>query len=109
MPAIFLSGFVYEWTGAAFPYGTLLVNLTGCFTVGVFAALADERFLLGPEMKLLLMAGFCGAFTTFSTFMLETSNLIKDGESLKALGNILASVLIGFAVFRAGYVLGRLV
>ena len=105
----FFSGAVYEVTGTNFPYGTLLVNLVGCFAIGIFAALADEKFLLSPEMKLLLMAGFCGAFTTFSTFIFETSNLVKDGENLKALGNILASVIIGFAVFRAGYAIGKLV
>jgi fluoride exporter len=105
----FLSGAVYEVTGTNFPYGTLIVNLTGCFAIGVFASLADEKFFLGPDMKLLLMAGFCGAFTTFSTFILETSNLVKDGENLRALGNILASVVIGFAVFRTGYAVGRLI
>lgn len=104
-----LSGAVHEVTGAGFPYGTLVVNLVGCFGIGVFAALSDEKFVLGPEMKILLMAGFCGAFTTFSTFIFETSNLVKDGENFRALANVLLSVLLGFVVFRLGYFLGEII
>ncbi len=102
-----LSGVVYKTTGTSFPYGTLIVNLSGCLFIGFLSAQSDEKFMLGPEMKLLWMAGFCGAFTTFSTFMLETSNLLKDGESLRAFSNVMASVALGFLCFRAGVMLGR--
>ncbi|PIW61096.1 MAG: fluoride efflux transporter CrcB [Candidatus Omnitrophica bacterium CG12_big_fil_rev_8_21_14_0_65_50_5] len=105
----FLTGFMHQIFGASFPYGTLIVNLTGCFLIGLFAALADEKFLLSPQMRLILMVGFCGAFTTFSTFMLETSNLIRDGETLRAFFNILISVLIGFFVFRTGVLFGKII
>ena len=105
----FLSGAVSEAAGASFPYGTLTVNLAGCFTIGIFASLSDEKIFLSPEVKLLLMAGFCGAFTTFSALILDTSALVKNGENLKALGNILISVLAGFALFRVGYSLGKLI
>ena len=105
----FLSDVVSEWAGTSFPYGTLAVNLIGCFAVGIFAALGNEKFMMSPEMKLLLMAGFCGAFTTFSTFIFETSGLVKSGENLRALVNILMSVLAGFTIFRTGYALGRLI
>jgi len=76
--------------------------------IGFFVSLADNRFLLGPQAKLLLMVGFCGAFTTFSTFILETDYLLKDGETLRALLNILLSVAIGFLVFRAGVLVGKI-
>ena len=105
----FLEGIVYQAFGSGFPYGTLAVNLVGCFLIGFFVTLAEEKFLLGPNMRLLLMVGFCGAFTTFSTFILETANLVKDGESLRAFINIAASVLIGFFVFRLGVLLGEVI
>ncbi len=104
-----LAGAVYQTFGTTFPYGTLAVNLIGCFVIGFLAALAEEKFLLGPNARLLLMAGFCGAFTTFSTFMLETANLMKDGETLRAFINVAASIVAGFIVFRLGVLAGELI
>ncbi len=103
-----LSGWMYRMLGVGFPYGTLAVNLIGCFLIGLFDVLAEEKFVLGPQARLFLMIGFCGAFTTFSTFMLETGNLIKDGQSLLALANLLISVVAGFIVFKAGILLGKI-
>ena len=105
----FLAGFLYQIFGTSFPYGTLIVNLTGCFLIGLLATLADEKFLLNPQMRLILMVGFCGAFTTFSTFIFETANLIRDGETLRALANVLISVLIGFLIFRFGVLFGKFI
>ncbi len=105
----FLAGFVYRVFGASFPYGTMAVNLIGCFLIGFFAVLAEDKFLLGPTGRLLLMVGFCGAFTTFSTFMLETANLLKDGQTLQAFLNVALSVVAGFMVFRLGVLLGDLI
>ena len=102
-----LSGLVYETAGSNFPYGTLAVNLLGCLIIGFLSALSDDKLILGPEMKVLWMAGFCGAFTTFSTLMLESANLLKDGEAVKAFWNVALSVVIGFFVFRLGVVLGQ--
>ncbi len=105
----YLAGFVYQILGAAFPYGTLVVNLVGCFLIGFLSVLAEEKFLIGPTARTLLMVGFCGAFTTFSTFMLETGNLVKAGETLRALLNVVASVAAGFLVFRLGVFVGEIV
>ena len=102
-----LSGLVYKAAGSGFPYGTLVVNLLGCLVIGFLSALSDDKLILGPEMKVLWMAGFCGAFTTFSTLIFESSNLLKDGETAKAFWNVALSVLIGFVVFRLGVVLGK--
>ena len=105
----FLAGFVYRIFGTTFPYGTLAVNLVGCFIIGFLSAIAEEKFFLGPNGRLLLMIGFCGAFTTFSTFMLETGNLIKDGEISRAFLNVAVSLIIGFVVFRLGILIGDII
>ncbi|MBI5596021.1 MAG: CrcB family protein [Elusimicrobia bacterium] len=97
---------VYAAAGTAFPWGTFAVNLSGCFLIGLFNALAEVKFALGPAARLFLMAGFCGAFTTFSTLILETANLAADGQALKALFNYLGSGVLGFLLFRLGAILG---
>ena len=97
-----LAGVVYKVAGTAFPYGTLVVNLLGCAIIGFLATLAEEKFLLSPNARILLMAGFCGAFTTLSTFMLETDRLAKDGQTIRALLNVLATVGMGYLAFRVG-------
>ena len=104
----FLSGVTYKVTGQDFPYGTLAVNVLGCFVMGLLSSLASKKFLIGEDLKLLLMIGFCGAFTTFSTFMLETCNLMKDGENLRAFFNVAASVVFGFLAFRLGVFLAEI-
>ena len=105
----YLAGFVHRIFGANFPNGTLAVNLTGCFLIGFLSALSDEKFLMSSEIRLLLMVGFCGAFTTFSTLMLETANLLKSGENVQALLNVLVSIIFGFVVFKIGIFLAELV
>lgn len=105
----FLAGAVYAGFGAAFPYGTLVVNLLGCFAIGFLSAIAEEKFFLGPDGRILLMTGFCGAFTTFSTFIFETGNLVKDGEFVRAFMNVALSVVAGFIVYRLGVVVGELI
>ena len=102
-----LAGITYRVLGANFPYGTLAVNLTGCFLIGFLVVLTETKFLLGPNARFLLMVGFCGAFTTFSTFILESANLIRDGETLRALLNVVGSVVLGFIFFRIGILVGE--
>jgi CrcB protein len=101
-----LAGVIYAILGTGFPYGTLVVNLLGCFILGFLTAVTETKFLLTPQLRLLLMIGFCGAFTTFSTFIFETSNLIRSGETLRALMNVVLSVVVGFLVFRIGILIG---
>lgn len=105
----FMSGAIYKALGTGFPYGTFLVNVAGCFLIGLFDCLATERFVLSPAARILLMTGFCGAFTTFSTFILETSNQMKGGDFLRASANVVASVIVGLILFRLGTLAGRLI
>jgi CrcB protein len=102
-----LGGAVYRLMGTAFPYGTLVVNISGCFILGILASLSDKKFMLGPDARLLLMIGFCGAFTTFSTLIFETDSLVRNGQMIRAFGNIFASVILGFILFRAGTFIGE--
>ncbi|MBI4309349.1 MAG: fluoride efflux transporter CrcB [Candidatus Omnitrophica bacterium] len=104
-----LSGFVFQLLGARFPYGTLVINLLGCFLIGFLAQVSESKFLLPPNTRLFLMAGFIGAFTTFSTFIFETVSLIKDGQMLLGFTNVFLSVLMGFAVFYLGVLVGELI
>ena len=105
----FLMGSVYKNLGSDFPYGTLFVNFLGCFLIGFFSVIAEEKFFLGADGRILLMTGFCGAFTTFSTFMLETGILMKEGELCKAFLNVAFSLIAGFVVYRLGAFLGKLI
>jgi CrcB protein len=102
-----LAGIVYRGFGTQFPYGTMAVNLSGCFIIGFLAALVEKKFLLGPNMRVFLMIGFCGAFTTFSTLIFETDNLIKDGEIARAVVNVLLSCIVGIVLFRVGSLLAE--
>ena len=104
-----LAGAVYRRAGTGFPQGTLAVNLTACLLIGFFNSLAEEKFLLGPNGRMLLMTAFCGAYSTFSTLILETSNLLKEGELLSAGLNIVISVAAGLLLFRLGEYLGKVI
>lgn len=97
-----LSGFVLKSTRAEFPYGTLLVNLSGCLLIGLLHGLEGTRFPLSVNGRMLLMIGFCGAFTTFSTWMMETSLMMDRGNVWGAFGYLSASILLGFGLFRIG-------
>jgi len=104
-----LAGAIYSITGTTFPYGTLIVNISGCFILGIVASLAEKKFILGPDARILLMIGFCGAFTTFSTLIFETDNLVRDGQPMRAFANIFVSILLGFILFRLGSLLGEII
>lgn len=88
--------------GTTFPVGTLTVNILGCFLIGVFAQYSLSGDRLSPEMRVLLISGFCGGFTTFSTFSFESLELIQAGAWPRAALYTLASVATGLAAVWAG-------
>ncbi|MBI5062373.1 MAG: fluoride efflux transporter CrcB [Desulfatitalea sp.] len=94
--------------GPGFPWGTLVVNLVGCFLIGLLFSLADRVRLLTPEMRLFLITGYLGALTTFSSFALETVNAGRVGLMLQPLANILMNNLGGLALTFLGLWLGSL-
>lgn len=89
----------------AFPYGTLAVNLIGCFLIGFLSELADSRSLFSSDTRTFLVIGILGGFTTFSAFGNETMNLLRDGERFLALVNVGAHVLFGLGAVWLGYTL----
>jgi CrcB protein len=103
-----LQGLVQRLIGGGFPWGTLAVNALGCFLFGVVWALAEERMVISGSTRLIVLAGFMGAFTTFSTFAFETGQLLDDSQWLLAAGNILAQNVLGIALVLVGIALGRL-
>ncbi len=102
-----LSSAVYLWLGRGFPYGTLSVNVIGSFIIGISFILLTERLILGAEARAFMLIGFLGAFTTFSTFSLETLLLMQQGLMLKAVINIVASVFLCLAATWSGMILAR--
>jgi CrcB protein len=105
------SGVIANWIGAAFPWGTLVVNVTGCFVIGIFDMLTgpDGRLLVPPNARLFVMVGICGGYTTFSSFSLETLNLARNGEWLAAGGYIGGSVLFCLVGVWLGHMAGVLI
>ncbi len=102
-----LSNGVYALLGRGFPYGTLTVNVTGSLLMGFIYVFMIERMDVSVEWRAGLMIGLLGAFTTFSTFSIETLNLIESGEQLKAAMNILLSVTLCILGCWLGMVVGR--
>ena len=100
-----VSGIVAERAGEIFPVGTVVVNITGSFAIGFFAAFTDPDapFLISPRFRQFFMIGVCGGYTTFSSFSLQTLDLIRDGDWLKASLN----TLLSFACCLAAVWLGR--
>ena len=103
-----LGGLVYRVCGTGFPWGTFTVNVLGCFLFGVVWVLAEERLLIKGETRFVILTGFMGAFTTFSTFAFETHQLVRDSEWLLAAGNVIGQVALGFLGLFVGIALGRL-
>ena len=107
-----LSGLVASRFGETFPWGTLVINVTGSFIIGIFAALAIPEGRMDPQSRAFttqfLMIGVCGGYTTFSSFSLQTLNLLRDREWLYAGGNVLLSVVLCMVAVWLGYLLGSL-
>ncbi len=102
-----MSSAVYAWLGRGFPWGTLAVNLLGSFLMGLLFVLLIERLSWAPEWRGAILIGFLGAFTTFSTFSIETLNLLEEGAMLAAFLNMVLSVWLCVLVCWAGVILGR--
>ena len=103
-----LSLFVDKTFFGAYPYGTFAVNIIGCFLLGLIYAFADKEQLMTQEMRFFLATGFCGSFTTFSTFSYENQLLYQEGEWTTLITYIVLSVLVGILTTIAGVSLGRL-
>jgi CrcB protein len=91
-----------------FPYGTFVVNVSGCLILGFVTALMTERTVVHPNWRFLIPIGFVGAYTTFSTFELETFRAVSEGAWSVAAANILGSFVAGYVALWAGFVAGRL-
>jgi fluoride exporter len=102
-----LSGFVYKFLPANFPYGTLAINFLGSFIIGFVIFGLYDKELVSQDMRLFLTIGFCGGFTTFSTFSLETFNLFKNSEFLFASLNIFLSVFLCLAGTYLAYIISN--
>jgi CrcB protein len=98
---------VTDRAGSAFPWGTLVINLSGSFVLGLLAALAIERTIVPADIRGPVLIGFLGAYTTFSTWMLESWRLIEAGSYGLALANLGGSVVLGLLAVFAGLVVGR--
>ena len=103
-----LSGWVSELTGDRLPWGTFIVNVSGSFALGVLFALSIDRAILPPEVRVPLMIGFLGAYTTFSTLMLESWRLVEEGAMLAAVANVVGSSLVGLLALVGGLAVGRM-
>ena len=107
-----LGGLVSEKFGQSFPWGTLVINVTGSFVIGILGALTAPEGKMTPQSRALtiqlLVTGVCGGYTTFSSFSLQTLNLIRDREWFYAGGNILLSVILCMIAVWLGYLLGSM-
>jgi CrcB protein len=98
---------ITEKFGNSFPYGTLSINVFGSFVMGFLAIILIERMHIDPLYRLGIFVGFLGAFTTFSTFSMETLNLFEQGMPLRALLNIVSSVLFSVLAVWLGFLIGK--
>jgi CrcB protein len=102
-----LQGWVDGLAGGRFPWGTFAINISGSFALGVIFALAVDRAVLSPEVRVPLMVGFISAYTTFSTLMLESWRLVEEGDLVLAFANLAGSVVVGMMAVVAGLAVGR--
>ena len=99
---------VQKWSGASFPWGTFLVNASGCLLFGFVWQLAEGRRIISPDARLIALTGFLGAFTTFSTFAFESTQMIREGYWLALAGNLIGQNALGIACVVLGMALGRM-
>ncbi|EGJ51876.1 fluoride efflux transporter FluC [Desulfocurvibacter africanus] len=104
-----LSGAVYAILGRGFPWGTAAVNALGCLLFGFVFVLAEERLLLRGDARIMVLVGFMGAFTTFSTLVFETNQLLRDAQWAFAALNLMGQTVLGFLALWAGMALARII
>ena len=104
-----LSGIIARRYGETFPYGTLIVNLIGCFAIGFLFYFFYDRAIVSPTSRTAVFIGLIGGFTTFSSYGLQTFTLLRDGELFLALLNVAASNLLGLALVWLGYNLAKVI
>ena len=97
-----LSGLVHRWAGSGFPWGTLAVNAVGCLLFALVWSLAEERGVISSQARTIVLVGFMGAFTTFSTYVFESGQFVRDGQWSVAMANVLAQNCVGIAALFAG-------
>ena len=102
-----LGSLVQRYCGTAFPWGTLAVNALGCFLFGLVWMLAEERLIISGPTRFIILTGFMGAFTTFSTFAFETSAFLRDAEWLPAVANLFGQNVLGLVCVFLGLIVGR--
>jgi CrcB protein len=102
-----LGGWVSNRWGAAFPYATFVINVSGSFVLGLFMAMVTGRFIVHPNWRLIFAIGFVGAYTTFSTFEYETMGLMEVGSLRRALLNAMGSLVAGFIAVWLGARIGQ--
>ncbi len=102
-----LGVWVYNRMGTKFPYGTFVINMTGCFLIGAILTILDGRIGLSPAWRLAIPIGFIGAYTTFSTFEYETYRLVHAGQSQLGFLNIALSAVVGYFAVWIGVMVGR--
>jgi len=95
--------------GSLYPYGTLGVNVLGCISIGLLAGFSEGKMVVTPEVRLFLLVGLLGGFTTFSTFGYETFSLMRDSQPLAAAANVLLNVLVGVSAVFAGFSISNLI
>lgn len=105
-----IGGWVQKFSNnPSFPYGTLSVNLVGCFLIGLLGGLAESHELFYPEIRLLLIVGILGGFTTFSTFGYDTFLLLRDQRMMSAFTNVSLHVIVGLIAACSGYTISNLI
>ncbi|BBO76197.1 putative fluoride ion transporter CrcB [Desulfosarcina widdelii] len=103
-----LTGLVHKINGMSFPWGTVVVNIAGCLLAGLFWSLFENRWAVSSETRTIVIAGFMGAFTTFSAMVLETSELFRLTEWLHAVANLTIQNGLGLFALYIGLTVGRL-
>jgi fluoride exporter len=102
-----LAGAVAKQYGETFPWGTMAVNLIGCLITGAVFFITEERFLISPALRTVILIGLLGGFTTFSAYGLQTFTLLRDGQFGMAILNVVTSNILGLFMVWVGYVAGR--